>query len=170
VYVKTWPAAKDRLYWYRDYTIHDSNDREVTRATSTFVIIDTKTRRPRRADDMFRVDLGNPERTFKEKPGKLPAVDDETARYQKTVTTSDLDINDHVNNVKYVEWVLDSYPLEFFKSHTIAEVEMNHLGEARYGDMVTVRRCERNAAHFHSVARASDLRELFRARIEWKRR
>jgi acyl-ACP thioesterase len=170
VMVKTWAGDKDNLFWYRDYKISDKDNNELARATSTFIIINIKTRRPHRSDDMFRVIIDVEERSFEEKLGKLPIINDETIRYQKRVNYSDLDLNDHVNNIKYVEWVLDSYPLQFFKENQVKTLEVNYLAEAHYQNTVVINSQMPDLTHLHRVKRESDNKELFRARIEWKKR
>jgi acyl-ACP thioesterase len=170
VKVKTWAGDKDKLFWYRDYKIFDSDKNELARATSTFIIINIKTRRPHRSDNMFKLKFDVEERSFPEKLEKLPAVDDEEVRYKKVVSTSDLDLNDHVNNIKYIEWILDSYPLQFFKEKQVETLEVNYLAEAHYGDTVLVNSQMADLIHLHRIKRDSDNKELFRARIKWKKR
>jgi len=170
VKVKTWAADKDKLFWYRDYKIFDSNNKELARATSTFIIINIKTRRPHRADYMFTKKIDVDERSFEKKLGKLPAVEGETEKFSKKVSYSDLDLNDHVNNVKYVEWILDSYPLQFFKENLVDNLEVNYLAEANYGNTVIINSQILDQTHLHRVKRELDNKELFKARIEWKKR
>ncbi len=170
VKVKTWAAGKDNLFWYRDFYIYDSNQNVLAKATTDWVIINLETRRPHRADKMFRVEIDVPERVFDKKLGKLSAVTSEEIKYKKQVSYSDLDLNDHVNNVKYVEWILDSYPREFFDENKIDTVEVNYLGEAMYGETIFVNSILDNLSHLHSVKREADKKELLKAKITWIKR
>ncbi len=168
--VKTWAAGKDNLYWYRDFYIYDANENIIAKATTTWIIINLETRRPHRADKMFNVEIKNKDRAFEEKLGKLPSVNCDEVRYNKKVAYSDLDLNDHVNNVKYIEWILDSYPLPFFKENKIDTIEVNFLAEAMYGDNVFVNSDLENLSHLHSVKREANNKELLKAKMDWVKR
>ena len=54
------------------------------------------------------------------------------------VRNSDLDMNEHVNNTRYVQWLLDSIPREWHKSFLLKEYEVNFLSEAHAGDVVDI--------------------------------
>jgi medium-chain acyl-[acyl-carrier-protein] hydrolase len=103
--------------------------------------------------------------------GKLEPVEaGEPGRYQIAVKPSDLDVNLHVNNVKYVQWVYDSMALKFLKENDPRSVEVNFLAESVDGDKMEIRtaghRNENNCLH-HSVIRQDDSRELCRILICW---
>jgi len=167
VKVKTWATGKDILFWYRDFKIFDSDDSEIAKATSSWMIINLETRRPHRAENLFNIPIEKPDFASETKLGKLPSVKDVTRRYEKEVRYSDLDLNDHVNNVKYLEWVLDSYPLQRYKKNRIESVELNYMAEAIYGDRIFVNSDLIEPFHLHSIKREPDNKELFRAKIDW---
>lgn len=55
-----------------------------------------------------------------------------------TVRNSDLDMNEHVNNTRYVQWLLDSIPREWHRMFHLNEYEVNFLSEAHAGDHVDI--------------------------------
>ena len=165
--VKTWAADKDRLFWYRDFKFYDAEGRELARAATASVLINQISRRPHRADNMFNRILDPQERAFDENLKKLPSADNGKMRCTVEVRYSDLDLNGHVNNVKYMEWLLDSYPLAFHRENRLVAVEVNFISEALYGDTVVVHSSTGGRFHLHGILRASDNRELFRARVAW---
>lgn len=80
------------------------------------------------------------------KPDK-PCPIDEQARFapfeateqaEYTFRFTDCDINRHVNTVRYVELLLDQFPLEWHDSNAVRRVEMAFAGECRYGDVATL--------------------------------
>ena len=165
--VKTWAADKDRLFWYRDFEFCTSEGRELARAATASVLIDLKSRRPQRADRMFNRELAPRERAFPENLKKLPSAAGGRERRTEEVRYSDLDQNGHLNNVKYVEWLLDSYPLAFHRENRVRALEVNFLSEGLYGDTVAVHSSTGDRVHRHGIRRLSDNRELFRAAITW---
>lgn len=58
----------------------------------------------------------------------------------KVVVLSDIDIVNHVNNVKYLEWCLDLEPSERILSGKIKSIDMNFMSELTLGDEVGIRR------------------------------
>ena len=58
------------------------------------------------------------------------------------VRNSDLDVNGHVNNTRYAQWILDSIPLEAHAAYRLDEYEINFLAETNVGDTVVIERGE----------------------------
>ena len=170
VIVKTWATGKEGFFWNRDFKIMSDQGEELVKAMSSWLIIDIVKRRPYRGDDLFNLKIENPEKTFDYKLGKVPALTKNTKSFDKIVRYSDLDLNNHVNNVKYLEWVLDGYPIEFFEQNILSSVELNFLAEAIYGDEIEIFSEIDSDNYLHSVKRKSDGKELFRTRIEWVKR
>ena len=54
------------------------------------------------------------------------------------VRNSDLDMNEHVNNTRYVQWILDSIPREWHRQFILHEYEVNFLAETHSGDKVEI--------------------------------
>ncbi|KAK6126893.1 hypothetical protein DH2020_039365 [Rehmannia glutinosa] len=115
VQVDTWVAASGKNGMRRDWLVRDSNTGDVlTRASSLWVMMNKETRRLSKIPDEVREEIGG---YFVDSPPivdddtrKLPKLDDNTADYIHTGLTprwSDLDVNQHVNNVKYVGWILE---------------------------------------------------------------
>ena len=89
---------------------------------------------------------------------------------QFSVRYRDLDINQHVNNVSYIEWLLECIPDMVENGLCLSELEVNFLGEALHGDRVLARCCrqdEQGMRFAHDVLREADGRELIRARTSW---
>jgi acyl-ACP thioesterase len=58
--------------------------------------------------------------------------------FEKIVALSDLDIVNHVNNVKYLEWCLDFIDVELILNQKIKSFEMNFLKELSLKDKVVI--------------------------------
>ena len=61
------------------------------------------------------------------------------AQFVRTIDTnySDVDINGHINSVKYIEHVLDLWSLEWYKEYNIRRFEMAYVAEAHAGDKLS---------------------------------
>ncbi|KAI3446949.1 hypothetical protein Pfo_003614 [Paulownia fortunei] len=137
VQVDTWVAASGKNGMRRDWLVRDSNTGEIlTRASSLWVMMNKETRRLSKIPDEVREEIGG---YFVDSPPivdddtrKLPKLDDNNADYIRSGLTprwSDLDVNQHVNNVKYVGWILESAPLPILETHELAGMTLEYRRE-----------------------------------------
>jgi acyl-ACP thioesterase len=47
---------------------------------------------------------------------------------------SDVDINGHINSVKYIEHVLDLFDVDFYKQYRLKRFEIAYVAESHQGD------------------------------------
>lgn len=171
VRVVTWPSGGERLFALRDFCLMDSTGRHLGAAVSAWLVIDTRKRRPVRIEP-FLVKL-NPIIGPHALPfdlDKLPSLSGDAERSRYPVRFRDLDVNQHANNVSYIEWIIESLPRQTYEQGVLTTLEVNFLGEAVAGDTITARYRPLEGAEtgfLHSIARASDGRELARARTRW---
>ena len=50
------------------------------------------------------------------------------------VSYNDIDINGHVNSVKYIEHVLDLWDIAWYREHRLKRFEIAYVAEAHQGD------------------------------------
>jgi acyl-ACP thioesterase len=170
--VKTWLTGIGRLFALRQFSIADSTGRMVGAAKSAWLVLDLKNRRPQRIGPLFKhiqhlfADLSPAE-----EPRKISAPAHPKMEKSYTVRYSDIDMHHHVNNIKYIEWILDSYPFEMNQAYQIHSFEINFLGESSHGDEISIHTEtleETPPAFLHNMIRQGDGRELCRARTGWK--
>ena len=131
VELRTWLRPPRGLLVFRDFEIVGC-----ARGVGTWMSIDMVSRHPRTPQ------LGEAnflrEGTFGFQPVRIEpfTVAEGQARFQ--VQPSDLDLNGHVNNLRYAQWVLDSLPMSVHRSHRLANYEVNFLTEVCEGDVVVV--------------------------------
>ena len=101
----------------------------------------------------------------------------ETERRPVRVEYADLDVNGHVNNVRYVEWALETMGAEHHTAHEVAEMEIHFRSEAVYGDTVVIRTAQIDdapqpqlLAYSHVILESGASRELARLRTVWRPR
>jgi len=169
--VYTWPSGCDRLFALRDFYVTDSGGRPVCSAVSSFVIIDTGNRRPVRVQSFIDQikPVGVPH-VLPDKPVKLPEPERLDLQQRFRVRYRDMDINQHVNNVSYIEWAVESAPHHIKRNHLISELEINFLREAVFGDCILggCRAEDQSDNEFlHSMVRENDGLEVARARTVW---
>lgn len=136
----TWPSGNEGLFALRDYQIHDSNSNILVSASSSWLIVDIKTRRPQRLDNFknlmpicteIRATSCNAERL--DLPAGSPIFSS-----NEISKVSFIDVNDHINNTKYVEWAVNTFPLNTYKEMNISEVDVNFLAEGFCGEIFRI--------------------------------
>lgn len=174
VRVRTWPATRAGLLTFRDFLADTPEGIRLGRATTSWVVIDLRRRRPVRLDDVLPPYPLRGVRAIEDPLPPLPALDPGPgAREQRfVVQRSDLDINHHVNNAVYVRWALDSVPADLAESLRPAAVEAAYRAEALAGDAVLVRTAPApdraaDVVFLHQVLREADGKELARLRTRW---
>lgn len=176
IILKTWPRGTDRLFALRDYEVRYPDGRIIALATSSWLIIDRDTKRIQRPGNERSTLNSDP---FVEKALPRNAMKLETPGGNGSsvpsfkVRVSDLDINLHTNNARYLKWITDSYDLDFMMNNFPLSAEINYLAESRFSDniVITISEDPNEGNLFnHSIIRASDNTELCRVRIKWEKR
>jgi medium-chain acyl-[acyl-carrier-protein] hydrolase len=174
VSIRTWHKGTEKIFAFRDYKIFFPDGRPIAAATSSWLIIDQTTRKIQRPDVSLvqhNSDEPVPDALPRNAAKLDPAADDGWLSSRFKVRTSDLDINLHTNNVRYLQWIMDSYDLGFVMKHVPCAAEINFLAESHHDDEIVLRTsADKNSGicFNHSIMRSSDNAELCRVRVEWK--
>jgi acyl-ACP thioesterase len=132
IFVETWSKGPDTIMANRDFEVYSSNGTKILSATSAWLMLDTKTRKPQRIALMLDKFPARYERSaLNVRLEKLPQHNIRTGNYPvNTVYYSAIDINGHVNNTLYIQWVIDAFPVDYILSHDVCDIEVNYLQEA----------------------------------------
>jgi acyl-ACP thioesterase len=132
------------------------------------VLLDIKTRRPQLVEKYL-----NPKKYLNEKsadveiPQKIIFPEGLLTVNKRKVVYSDIDLNGHVSNIKYLEWFLDIYDYDFLHKNTLAEFELNFLNECRFGQILSISKIEKSNIHYGLISRIDDKKEVFRIKLKW---
>ena len=151
VTIETWPAAGDALRAYRDYRILDMDENEIGCCLSYWMMINIKTRRPNRMPkEVLELRLSEIDHVLPVKTSRMKPFDDEgnAIKSDIKVRRSDLDMNDHVNNARYVEWMLETFDDE---KVNINQIDIMFLQESRAGDSISSERRDLSDSYQHQL-------------------
>lgn len=154
VTVQTWPSSGDSLRAYRDFLMLDENENELGRAISYWIIIDLESRRPVRIpEEILELAPASVDHVLPVTKERL----DKKSRYDDSKTfdvrRSDLDVNRHVNNVKYIEWALEAYP----ELMEVTRLDIEFHAECSYGDRILSKIADAGAGRkSHLITRLED--------------
>ncbi len=131
--IQTWIEGYNKLFSARDFAILDGEGKPCGYARSIWVVIDLETRS---SVDISKFDHMNELISDQECPidkqSRVRTVNDPHPVICP-VLYSDIDLNRHVNSVKYIEHLLDLFPFEQYDTHYIRRFEISYANEARYG-------------------------------------
>ncbi len=136
--VCTYPGKDLAMLYPRYFYILDENNNVIIRASSIWALIDAKTRKV--IVDKDTIKKLPPETSEYELPlpGKIAASEEKNLIETRTIHYSDLDFNCHMNNVRYVELLMDVHDFEFYKTHRPTFISLNYMKEIREKDKVSV--------------------------------
>lgn len=170
IVVETWVEDVTRFFTQRCFCFINEEGKIIGDARSIWAAINVKTRRPIDIP-MWRPDLAryivNDRECLAEKPAKIPAVGGVEATMGYSVRYSDIDINKHMNSIKYIEHVLNTFDLELFRSKIIHKFEMVYLTEGSFGDKLKLYTKEKPDGEFIIDTKKGE-ESVCRSRIIWK--
>ena len=76
-----------------------------------------------------------------DKPKRVDYKGDGDAILTHHVVVSDIDMNQHVNSMKYLQWAIDTLSLDDIMNTTIKRLDINYLREALYDQNIQIH-CE----------------------------
>ena len=136
--VSTWVESVMKLFTTRNFAIKDAEGNPMGYARSVWAMIDTETRRPCDLVTLYDGDLLN--YVVSDEENVCPIEGHGRFRFRdaqlvRTLTTcySDIDINGHVNSIKYIEHILNLFSRQQMergiKRFEIAYKEESYMGD-----------------------------------------
>ena len=162
----TWIDEVGRLFTSRCFELADSNGKTFGYARSIWAAIDVETRRPTLLDVAGLSSYITERSCPIEKPGKIAAAESESEGVPYSIKYSDLDINGHLNSIKYMEHLLDLFDLEMFKTKDIKRFEIAYQAEGKYGMELMLHKQEAGSEKYN-MAICNEGKAICRAAVTW---
>ncbi len=163
IQIKTWIRPINGLLAIRDFEMMSSG-KKWGECTTQWLILDLKTRRPAEKSLKLSLDEFRPDCPPFIDAGKIhpSAIGKFLAEFH--VRNSDLDLNGHVNNTRYAQWILDSVPHEKHPEFILREYEVNFIAETKSGDVISILGTTLSDDSFHFQGlRSADKKVVFAA-------
>lgn len=161
--IETWPSSGDTLRAYRDFVIMDAKDNEIGKCLSYWLMINIESRRPVRIpEDVLKMAPSDTDHVLEVQKGRIDFDKEPAGSKTFRVRRSDLDMNEHVNNVKYIEWALEALPSDYRPE----KIDIEFLSECREDDVLISEFTDTEMAGFskcHRIIRKSDGKVAARA-------
>lgn len=124
----TWAETLNSIFTIcRDFNVI-VNDKIIGKATSRWAILDTKTLRPVKVEQSV-MDKHEPEDKKAFEYVKLPKIElPETFQIEKDIhiRRSDIDYNNHVHNLVYLDYALDTLPQELYENRNFKHLHITY--------------------------------------------
>ncbi|GLT24932.1 hypothetical protein SLA2020_000930 [Shorea laevis] len=146
--IETWCQGEGRIGTRRDWILKDyATGQVIGRATSKWVTMNQDSRRLQKVSDEVRDEylvfcprelrLAFPEEN-NNSLRKIAKLEDPSqySRLGLTPRRADLDMNQHVNNVTYIGWVLESMPQDIIDTHELQTITLDYRRECQQDDVV----------------------------------
>jgi medium-chain acyl-[acyl-carrier-protein] hydrolase len=172
--ITTYPIGFKKFYGLRKYEIRDQENNLIGEALALFFLINIEKRRPIRIQaeqyDIYGVD-GDVD--YDISMDKIERGDEEQYNKQFGIRYGDIDSNNHVNNVKYVEWAIEAVPIEVVENYNIKRIKVNFEKETTYGDTVstsaTIKNVGNNNLKSYHIIRNGSGSELTILEVDWEK-
>ncbi len=143
LHILTWPQEPWKLYFPRGTKITGPDGGELCRSLSQWVVMDLSSRRPVKPQNLAGMfGVADPTVYYSPDLGKrveYPTDLIDLATYTPTIQYMDADLNGHVNNIVYAQWIFAGLPHSFLDSFQAAEFDISYLAETQRNDSVMVR-------------------------------
>lgn len=142
----TWHKGYSGISFFRDFLMQDASGETSIAATSSWVIIDERSRRMVRPEDLLPLlQVEQPDHAIEEPAPKIILPKEMEAAGVHTVLSTEIDINGHTNNACYVVWAIGCLPTGA-TLQPAKDLYVNFSKETREGDSVQLYRCHTDNA------------------------
>lgn len=142
VTLTTWHKGFNRLFFLRDFIMTDKEGRERVKATTSWLVLDLKTRSMVRDPQLLEDGTICSENAIETPADKIrmPREVEAEPVYEHVVGYSDVDMLGHANNAMYMQWAMDAVDYEIASSRPVKEYTINFNREIKAGEKVTLYR------------------------------
>ncbi|WP_270739051.1 acyl-[acyl-carrier-protein] thioesterase [Coprobacter fastidiosus] len=168
--IETWIESYNKHFSARNFCFSSPDGKLYGYARSIWSVIDIQNRTSVDITTFRHIENNVGEKDCPIAPqSKIKQVNDENPIIYP-IRYSDIDINRHINSVKYIEHILDMFSMNMYDKNFIRRFEINYINEARYGDKLSFYREQLAENIYTSEIRNSSGETICRGRIEFSER
>jgi len=164
VYMSTYPCKNNPFFFYRNFFLKDEKGELLVIASSIWAVLDAKTNKI--VTNPFGKTL--PEESFDFELDTPKKIDEDAFNKVKEhrVEYSDIDLNGHLNNTRYIELIQNLHDSDFYKDHEYESFIVNYFSEIKEKELVSL--YLDRSDNKEVVKGAVGERDSFKAIIEYK--
>jgi len=166
--VETWPKNVERIFYLRDFIVRDEHQNIVAKATSAWLAIDLKSKRPGNfnKDKMEVFTRLKNIQALDYAPEKLGEINGLTIN-EVTSSYFDIDLNKHVTSTRYIDWMMDSYGIDFHEKNYPKSLSINYMKEAMLNETIEIKTQSESQTHCFEGYNKQQEKVAFRGKIQF---
>lgn len=141
-FVETWVESAMRFFTNRNFRVVSPDGKVYGYGRSIWAMIDTVTRQPQDILAIRDGEINGWIEREKEcpigKPSRVKMGDGAKLENSFIASYNDIDVNGHLNSVKYIEHVLDLFSLDWYSTHKLSRIDVAYVAEAHFGDKINL--------------------------------
>lgn len=164
--IETWVENVYRLFTDRNYALYNKENKCIGYARSVWAMISLSTRKPANLIELHGGDISEyiiDKECPIEKPNRIK-IEAQVPICERIAKYTDIDINGHVNSIRYIEHILDLFPIEKFKQG-IKRFEMAYVAESYYGDKLSFYLDQNSETEFSVEVRRNNEQVVCRSKM-----
>ncbi len=168
--IVTYPAGFEKYFTYRDYKVYDESNTLLAKASSTWLLMNTETRKLTHIpEDILAYRMPHPEECLPRPTGNIPKLIEPDWTQTYRVDWFDLDFNQHLNNVHYLQWMLETIADHALMEQKLVEFDIVYKAESQWKDHLVSQTQQRDAqCYLHQLIRHHDQKILAHAKTRWE--
>jgi acyl-ACP thioesterase len=170
--IRTWLSKYSLVKGYRENLILDNDGNIIGKAKGIWVFYDIEKRKPVPIFNDIKMKWGvDAEEATEINFGTIQTVADDTVKMEFNVYKSDLDNYKHVNNIKYLHWLIDSMPEEILDEYFLNVINAKFYSETQFGEKIQIyiHHDKNNNTFLHNMKSSLDNRLLSAAYTKWEK-
>lgn len=170
LYIDTWIRNLYHGFTDRCVRMVDENGVEVVSMIATFAMIDLKTRSAVDLNGDIGVAMSGcllPDEPLALR--RIPAINRtpvEEVTFRRRPRYSDIDVNGHMNSVRYIDHILDALPIEYMNTHDITDITVAYMQEGSATEELSYG--VKELAPDHYIAQVTKENGVVSSRFEFK--
>lgn len=161
--VRTWSRKMEKYYAYRDFEICDEKENVIAIATTKWVLLGVDTRKLQRIPEelVSKYEQETQRHVFENEIEKLHEIENYQYSIELKTRRTDLDINNHVNNLNYLDLAYEILPDEIYNKelnnvritykHQTEPKETVNIAYARQKDKNIITIKTQNQEQLHAI-------------------
>lgn len=163
---RTWALEPTKAWFRRHYSFADMEGNALGVASSQWVLLDLEDRILRRPSVIGPYPFDAADQPALEEPRKISFRGDMDLKTVRKVLYSDVDMNGHMNNTRYLNWICELFPTEFLREFQLHDVRINYVAEARIDQEVELYMAQADDGYY--ISGRTDAKNVFDAYINWQ--
>ena len=169
VTVTTWPSGYNRLFARRYFQISNASGEVIVEGASDWVIMSFENRSLCNVQSIVEkiAQFNLEQEHLNLNTTKVQPANAETAvKTVRRVMFSDLDMNNHLTSMRYLDWTMDCIDVDYLNTHLAKSVDINFLHEMPVGEDVTLA-CQQDGDTFVVSGTLANGKTSFAAKIAY---